>query len=262
MITKMKKTIKKHFDIEGYYLSEGLFSKSQTRLFEKEYDRIVRQIQLTNENTNARWGSKLTKNIEDNKSVVLHTHNVQSFSSTMLNMIQNQDFLDIVESIIGPDIILHHTKLFMKPPRIGSAFPLHQDWSYFPTEKNSMIAAVVHLSNSDEKMGCLRVIPKSHKLGKIKSSDGHTWNNQIHKKHRLQSAFPIIAKKGDVLFFHSCTIHGSLANTSPYKRKTILVQLYSGKDKITDKNDHTNVQLVLRGWNQNATRNSVGDIFG
>ena len=56
-----------------------------------------------------------------------------------------QKLLDVVESLIGSDIILHHTKLFLKPPKVAS-FPLHQDWSYFPTQCNSMIAAVVHLS--------------------------------------------------------------------------------------------------------------------
>ena len=87
-------------------------------------------------------------------------------------MIQNGDFLNMAELFIGPDIILHHTKLFLKPPKIGAAFPLHQDWSYFPTKKNSMIAAIVHLTESSEDMGCLRVVPESHNLGKIKNSHG------------------------------------------------------------------------------------------
>ena len=258
---KLNKEIRSQFDTNGYYTSEGLFSKKETVVFEKEFDKIIKQIQLTNENINARWGSNLTKEIESKDSVVLHTHNVQSYSSVMLKMIQNKRFLDIVESLIGPDIVLHHTKLFLKPPKIGSAFPLHQDWSYFPTEKNSMIAAVVHLSDSNENMGCLRIIPKSHKLGKIQSSDGHTWNKQIHQHHDLRSTFPIVAKKGDVLFFHCCTIHGSLPNTSFFDRKTVLIQLYSGQDKIIGEDTHTNVQLVLRGWNHTAKRNTVNYIL-
>ena len=86
----------------------------------------------------------------------------------MLDMVKNKNLLKIAEALIGPDIILHHTKLFLKPPRIGSAFPLHQDWSYFPTEKNTMIAALVHISDSTENMGRFRLIPKSNNLGKIK----------------------------------------------------------------------------------------------
>ena len=77
---------------------------------------------------------------------------------------------------------------------------------------------------------------------------------EIHKKYPLESATPIEAKKGDVLFFHSFTIHGSMPNKSKKPRKTILIQLLSGRDKVVDGINHTNVQIVLKGWNYNATR--------
>jgi hypothetical protein len=51
-----------------------------------------------------------------------------------------------------------------------------------------------------------------------------------------------------------------MANKSIKPRKTILVQLYSGNDKVVGGNSHTNVQLVLRGWNSSATRESVGNL--
>ena len=213
----------------------------------------------SNENINARWGSELTRTIEDPKSMVLHTHNVQSYSQMMLNMVQNKHLLDVVESLIGPDIILHHTKLFLKPPKIGSAFPLHQDWSYFPTQSNSMIAAVVHLSKSKKSMGRIRLVKGSHKMGRIKDSGGHSYVKDIHGSHDLESAFAVDADPGDVLFFHCCSLHGSKANESENSRKTVLIQLYSGKDKIED-STHTNAQLTLRGWNHYATRSGVSGI--
>ena len=149
----MKEKVLSTFNEQGYYLAKGLFSQRAISYLEKEFDKIVNQINASNENINARWGSELTKTIEDPKSMVLHTHNVQSYSQKMLNMVQNRNLLDIVESLIGPDIILHHTKLFLKPPKIGSAFPLHQDWSYFPTKSNSMVAAVVHFPNQKKRWG-------------------------------------------------------------------------------------------------------------
>ena len=92
------------------------------------------QLMKSKENINAKWGTILTKEIESSKSKVFHTHNVQSYSAKMLSMILNKKLLDIIELLIGPDI-LHHSKLFFKPPLIGAAFPLHQDWSYFPTKE-------------------------------------------------------------------------------------------------------------------------------
>ena len=237
-----------------------MFSINKLSVYLKEFDRIIIQLQNSGENINAHWRSPLTKELEPNNSKVIHTHNVQSFSSTMLSMIQNKNLLNIVEFLIGPDIILHHSKLFLKPPKIGSAFPLHQDWSYFPTKKNSMIAAVIHLSESTKKMGCFRIISGSHKLGNLKNSDGHTYNKKIHMKYTLENAKPILAQPGDVLFFDARTLHGSLPNISNKSRKTILLQFYSGKDEVISKNNHTNVQLVLRGINHHATRNSVANI--
>jgi len=241
----------------GFYLKKTIFSKSLINLYENEFDKIVTQLKKSDEDINARWGSELTSNIETDNSSVIHTHNVQNYSSVFLQMIQNNSFLDEVEKIIGPDIILHHTKLFEKPPKIGAAFPLHQDWSYFPTKNNSMIAAVIHLSKSDEDMGCMRIIPKSHKLGKIKNSDGHSYNSKIHNKYKLEDAIPAVANPGDVLFFHCCSLHGSMSNISTKPRKSILVQLYSGQDEIEEGNNHTNAQLVLRGFNYSSTRSSV-----
>ena len=249
------------FKENGFYAQSSLFTKETLQKYSLEFDRIVAQLQESGEDINARWGSELTKDIEQSESQVIHTHNVQSYSAEMMAMIQNKQFLDAVEELIGPDIILHHTKLFLKPPGNGSAFPLHQDWSYFPTEKNSMIAAVIHLTESDERMGCMRIVPGSHRLGQIEKTDGHSFVKGIHDRYHLEDAEPIIAEPGDVVFFHCCSLHGSMQNVSKRSRKTVLVQLYSGSDRVVEGNRHTNVQLVLRGVNQFATRSSVDTGF-
>ena len=248
------------FKEKGFCVKNNVFTADVLYALSSEFDRIVSQLEESGEYINARWGSELTKDIEHSDTQVIHTHNVQSFSAEMMAMIQNKKLLDAVEELIGPDIILHHTKLFLKPPGNGSAFPLHQDWSYFPTKNNSMIAAVIHLSESTPDTGCIRIVPGSHKIGKLEKSDGHTHIPKIHDEHDLEKAEPIIAKPGDVLFFHCFSLHGSMPNISNNPRKTILIQLYAGTDKVIDDNPHSNIQLVLRGFNYHATRNSVNNI--
>ena len=257
----MHKNLPSQFSENGYFLAKNIFGKNEMLTYEKSFDRIIDQIIESGENINAKWGSKLTKKYKSSEETVLHTHNVQSYSHQMLKMIQNKKLLDVTELFIGSDIVLHHTKLFLKPPIYGAAFPLHQDWSYFPTEKKSMIAAVVFVSDSKKGMGRVRVVKGSHTMGEISGSDGHSKITGIHNKHNLENATPISANKGDVLFFHSCTLHGSKPNLSKRARKSILIQLYSGKDKPRE-STHTNIQLTLRGWNYGATRNSVDSIMG
>ena len=249
------------FKEKGFCVINNLFNSDVVDTLSSEFDRIVSQLQKSGENINARWSSELKKDIEQSETQVIHTHNVQSYSAEMMAMIQSKIFLDNVEKLIGPDIILHHSKLFLKPPGNGSAFPLHQDWSYFPTEKNSMIAAVIHLSESDEEMGCMRIVPGSHKLGTIEKTDGHSFVKGVHDRYQLEDAEPIIVGPGDVVFFHCCSLHGSLQNVSKRPRKTVLVQLYSGTDRVVEGNRHTNVQLVLRGVNHFATRSGVDTSF-
>ena len=249
------------FDKNGFYLATGLFDNQTCLLLEKEFDKIINQIKKSGEDINARWNSELTNNIEEVGSSVLHTHNVQSYSHKMLKMVQDERLMDVTESLIGSDIILHHTKLFLKPPKKGASFPLHQDWSYFPTKNNSMIAAVVHLSDSHKNMGRIRVVKGSHKMERVPGSDGHSFIKGIHDKHNLEASEPVDANAGDVLFFHCCTLHGSNSNISSKPRKTILIQLYSGQDKI-EESEHTNLKLVLRGWNHQATRGNLDKIKG
>jgi len=59
------------------------------------------------------------------------------------------------------------------------------------------------------------------------------------------------------VFFHYLTVHGSKPNRSPKTRKTVLVQLYAGDDRVEDGNTHPDEKLVLSGWNHHATRSNV-----
>ncbi|HAF90016.1 MAG TPA: hypothetical protein DCG23_09605, partial [Deltaproteobacteria bacterium] len=101
------------FDKNGFYLARGLFDSRTCLILEKEFDKIIDQIKKSGEDINARWNSELTNNSEEVGSSVLHTHNVQSYSYKMLKMIQDERLMDVTESLIGGDIILHHTKLFL-----------------------------------------------------------------------------------------------------------------------------------------------------
>ena len=253
--------IKEFFDQNGYYLAKSVYSPDEIGSMESDFDRIVAQLLSGNENVNARWGSQLTANLEPVDSVVFHTHNVQAYSSVWLNAVQQKKFLDIADAILGPDIILHHTKLFQKPAEKGSAFPMHQDWQYFPTINDTMIAGVVHVSEATDEMGCFRVYPGSHReLGRCEGMMGSGQNVEIHKRYPIEKATVLQAEPGDVVFFHYCTLHGSMPNTSLKTRKTVLVQLYAGNDKVEDGNGHTDVRLVLRGWNHMVTRSIAGSV--
>ena len=238
--------IAEKFERDGYAVVKGVFSGDRLASMTSEFDRIVRQLEASGEEINARW------NGTDSDSVVIHTHNVQQYSAVWMCALLHEPFLDCARALLGPDVVLHHTKLFSKPPEKGAPFPMHQDWGYFPCEKDSMIAAVIHLSDATDEMGCLRVVPGSHKLGRVQDSGGQ--DGDFASKFPIEEAIALEASPGDVAFFHYFTIHGSKPNTSDRTRKTVLVQMHSGDDEVEDGCQHPDEHLVLSGWNHRMTR--------
>jgi phytanoyl-CoA hydroxylase len=243
------------FDRDGYYLAQGVYSDEALQQMEEDFDRIVAQLQRSGENVNARWRGESMDELDGGASTVIHTHNVHRYSARWLHALQDETFLTVARTILGPDIVLHHSKLFQKPPRAGAPFPVHQDWWYFPTQKDSMVAATIFLTDADESMGGIRVYPRSHKLGRMESSDGLQVSDSL-KPYPLAQATPVNAERGDVLFFSYFTLHGSLPNTSEHVRKTVLVQMYGGDDHVLENQEfnHVDEQLVLSGWNHHMTR--------
>lgn len=248
--------VRSFFEENGYYLAKGVFSKLEVSELEAEFDRIVRQLVASNEDLNARWSGPEMDRIGAAGTVVLHTHNVQQYSAAWSRALLHHRFLEVAESILGPDIVLHHTKLFQKPGEKGAPFPMHQDWEYFPTIKDTMMAGIIHVSSAMDEMGCLRVYPGTHKLGRVAGSTGNT-ESEMLQNYPLEGATPLEAEPGDVVFFHYFTIHGSMPNRSQAVRKTVLVQLHSGDDRVEDGVGHPNERLVLKGWNHHASRSSA-----
>jgi len=251
--------VKKHFEEYGYYHAKNVFNQEEIEDLEKEFDKIVEQLLRSKEEINATWKGSSTQKLVQPKDKIWHTHNVHKYSSKWLEALRHPKFLEFTKSILGDDVILHHNKLFQKPAEKGAAFPIHQDWSYFPTINDSMIASIIHLTKTTSDMGCLRVFEGTHKLGRLSNTNGQVEReNELLKKYPIEKGKVIEAEAGDVLFFHYFTLHGSFPNRSTKTRKTVLVQMHSGNDKVEDGNNHPNENIVLNGWNYFASRNVAG----
>lgn len=249
--------IKQQFESDGYYLAKGVYSISEISAQVQSFEGIVSQLQDSGEDINARWQGGAASQIGHQDDIVLHTHNVHRYSRVWLDSMLNKKFLEVASAILGDDIVLHHSKLFQKPAEQGAPFPVHQDWSYFPTEQDTMIAGVIHVSDATDEMGCFRVFPGSHRLGRLLRSNGKSDDSAL-ADYPLERATIVEADAGDVLFFHYLTLHGSFPNRSSSTRKTVLVQMYAGYDQVERNNLHVDEQLVLLGTNSRDSRLSAG----
>lgn len=248
-------TPREFFNEHGYYIAKAVYSPAEVAELERDFDHIVAQLLASDEQINARWKGAEVEKLGAMDTVIYHTHNVQQYSAIWMRAMLNPRLLDVAQSILGSEnILLHHTKLFQKPAEQGAPFPMHQDWGYFPSEKDTMMAGVIHVSDATDEMGCLRIYPGSHKLGRMTGSNGQTLSKILLEQYPIEKSTPVEVSAGDVVFFHYFTIHGSMPNRSDRIRKTVLVQMLEGSDRVEEGNMHPDEQLVLRGWNSRMTR--------
>jgi len=129
---------------------------------------------------------------------------------------------------------------------------MHQDYPYFPHERHTMLAAIVHFDDAPVEKGCVRVVPGSHKLGPLEHNPQGGWHLPVDE-YPVESAEAVPAQAGDVVVFSYLTIHGSGVNTSKEARTTLLIQMRDPTDHPTVLTHLSRGQgLILRGIDPEA----------
>jgi ectoine hydroxylase-related dioxygenase (phytanoyl-CoA dioxygenase family) len=229
----------------GFILVKGAFPRAQCEAYRQELHGLAGRLQAKKD-INATWRGSWLKPEERERVTILHCHDVQFYLSSFSRLLVDDRLLAPVADLIGPNIQLHHTKMFIKPPERGSPFPMHQDYHYFPHARHTMLAAVLHFDDAPLEKGCIRVMPGSNKLGPLETvPDGlylppHEWP--------LEQALPVPCEAGDLLVFNYLTVHGSGINESGDARTTCLFQLRDPTDPPTEQKHLSRGQgMMLRG---------------
>ncbi len=235
------------YEENGYLLVKGLLSREEAAFLRQETHALAERL-AAHRSIDATWASARTAVAEATDTKILHCHDVQFQAAAFSKLIMDDRLTAVAAAIIGSENVqLHHTKMFIKPPEKGSPFPMHQDHPFFPHERHSMIAAIVHFDDAPLEKGCVRVVPGSHRQGPLPHEPEGSWHLPF-AQYPLESAEPCPAQAGDVLFFSYLTVHGSGINTSSEARTTLLVQMRDAADPPTLKTHESRGQgMMLRG---------------
>jgi phytanoyl-CoA hydroxylase len=229
----------------GYLLVKGILPREECAARRQELHDLAARLRQKKD-INATWRGSHLSDEERQKVEIWHCHDVQFYLASFSRLLVDARLLDPIANLIGPNIQLHHTKMFIKPPEKGSPFPMHQDYFYFPHERDTMVAAILHFDDAPLEKGCVRVVPGSYKLGPLPTEpDGLYLSPQ---KYPIAEATPCLAEAGDLLIFSYLTIHGSGINTSQEARTTCLFQLRDPTDRPTKDTHRSRGQgMILRG---------------
>ena len=152
--------------------------------------------------------------------------------------------LDIIESLLGLDIKLYQDQLFMKPPRIGSRQPYHQDMPLgFHIDPPDMVTCWAALTDSTIENGCLWLLPGTHNFGIIEKTKWQEYE-QLSIKKQLSEEKPLVMKAGSCSFHHGLILHSSRPNLTEQRRRGYATHYVSAKCRYTGPADRNDAMLV------------------
>ena len=88
---------------------------------------------------------------------------VHLISPVLDKVSHNSKILDAVESIIGKDILVCGTTLFIKNPDKKGFVSFHQDAKYIGLEPYNWVTGWLAVTDANEENGCMRMLKGSHK---------------------------------------------------------------------------------------------------
>ena len=198
----------------------------------------------------------------------------------------NKKILDAVESIIGKNILICGTTLFIKNPYEKEFVSFHQDAKYIGLEPHNWVTVWVAVTDANEENGCMRIWSGSHKENLKHHKQKFDENNLLTRGQTienvpLEKTDPIILKAGQMSLHHPTIVHGSGLNHSDDRRIGFVIQSYIGSNvnQILGKmyvqkargedeykyHEYSNIPLELMGtkevMGQNKANNELSKIF-
>lgn len=218
---------------EGYAVVRQAVPRAKiTKLLELYQRQIVTSKgAFFRQNTNAYQPNELTQHGYVRQSFLdIHDYaRYQDFSRAARDVFCDGGLHEALRHVAGfEQYNLMQTMLF----DLNTVTPAHQDWYYLDSVPHgNLIAAWIALEDIDERAGRFYVLPGSHKRDFGATASGRThaeWlrvvASHVNENHQQVSA-PAL-KCGDVLFWNSRTVHGSLPTQDESRSRKSLTAHY------------------------------------
>ncbi len=226
-----------HFERDGYLFFPGLFTADETRTLTD----AVPELYSRQEEYNVR--EKGTNSVRTNFAAHM-------YSGPFARLGRHPRMIEPVEDLLGEKLYMHQFKINGKMAFEGDIWQWHQDYGTWknddlmPTERAMNIA--IFLDDVNEFNGPLMFIPGSHKKGVIDAK--HDLTTTSYPLWTVDNALiaqlvqraggkqgGIVSPKGpagSMILFHSCLVHGSNANLSPFNRVAVYLSLCAVSNHI------------------------------
>lgn len=225
------------FDREGYLFFPGQFSPEETRMLAEAVPAL--------------YARREAYNVREKDSDAVRTNfAAHMYSEPFARLARHPRMVQPVMDLFDEEVYMHQFKINGKMAFEGDVWQWHQDYGTWlnddmmPTERAMNVA--IFLDDVNEYNGPLMFIPGSHKKGVVDAKHDLTttsyplWtvdNDLIAQLVERAGGKKggIVAPKGpagSMILFHSCLVHASSSNLSPWNRVSVYLSLCAVSNHI------------------------------
>jgi ectoine hydroxylase len=222
----------KLFSDQGFLFFPGLFTPPEIGTLNAELDTVL--------------SGHGPENVREKGSDAVRTSfGVHMYNAAFARLARHPRMVEPVKQIFDEDVYMHQFKVNAKAAFDGDVWQWHQDFGTWHVddqmpEPRAMNVAIF-LDEVNEFNGPLMFIPGSHVGGVINAQhDTQTtsyplWTINPETITKLVGKGGLVAPKGpagSMILFHSCLVHASGSNMSPWHRRTVYLSLCAVSNHI------------------------------
>lgn len=217
------------FDADGYLLPFTAYPPAEAIAVRAGFDRLLGLFQAAGKDSYAING--------------FHTR-----CRTIYDIVMNPRILDVIEDLIGPDLIAWGTHFFCKMPGDPKQVSWHQDGPYWHLTPARTVTVWLAIDDADVGNAAMSYLAGSHLYGALprRSSTAEERNvlwettASIDAFDRPERRAVVALQAGQFALHSDLLVHGSPANTGPRRRCGLTIR-YCPPSVRSD-----------QGWNRNA----------
>lgn len=139
-------------------------------------------------------------------------------------LVRHPKMIATASAVLGPDLILWGSGLFIKEANTPSFVSWHQDLTYWGLDQADEVTLWVALSPATVDSGCMRFIPGSHGRNIVPHADSFADNNLLTRGQEIavevdeSAAVDVVLQPGQASIHHGHLFHASGPNGTADRR--------------------------------------------
>lgn len=132
--------------------------------------------------------------------------------------------LDLVEPLLGPDLMVWTSHLYPKEPGDGRFISWHQDAAHWGLDSDQIVTLWIALTPVNEGNGCMRMLRGTHRAGIVEHQDTWDPDNILTRGQTItegideEQAVSVELAVGECSLHHVNMFHASHPNVSGARR--------------------------------------------